>query len=58
MVMPGTIGNDWHGFNLIEIGILIGYAGLFLFTVFNALSKAPLLAQKHPLLRESIAHHI
>jgi hypothetical protein len=58
MVMPGTIGRDWNGFNLIEFGILAGYAGAFLFVVFTSLAKAPLIAKNHPLLKESIAHHI
>ena len=58
MVMPGTMGDTWTGFNFIEIGIMLGYLGLFLYTVLNALSKAPLVPQKHPLLPESLAHHI
>ena len=58
MIMPGTMGNTWSGFNLIEIGIMLGYLGLFLYSVLNALSKAPLVVQKHPLLKESLAHHI
>jgi hypothetical protein len=58
MVMPGTIGSSWNGFNLIEFGILAGYAGAFLFVVFTSLAKAPLIAKNHPLLKESYAHHI
>ncbi len=58
MVIPGTIGNEWHGFNLIEFGVMFGYAGAFLFVVFTSLTKAPLIAKNHPLLAESMAHHI
>ena len=58
MVMPGTVGLDWKGFNIIEFGVLAGYAGLFLFVVQTSLSKAPTVAKNHPLLPESLAHHI
>ncbi len=52
LVTPGTQGSHGH-IGFIEIGTLAGIAGLFLFMVFNALSKAPLMPQKHPLLEES-----
>ncbi len=58
MVIPGTIGKDWTGFNFIEFGIMFGYAGAFLYTVFASFTKAPLVAKNHPLLAESLAHHI
>ncbi len=57
MVMPGTMGKDW-GIGIIEIGTFLGFAGLFIWVVLRALSKAPLVAQKHPFLQESYHHHI
>lgn len=57
MVMPGTVGKEW-GIGFTEIGTLLGMLGLFLFVVLNALTKASLQPQKHPLLQESLHHHI
>lgn len=56
MVMPGTVAGNWNLFSPFEIGLFIGFAGLFLYVVLNQLAKAPLVAQKHPLLEES-KHH-
>jgi len=57
MVTPGVVKEDWH-IGLIEIGTTIGFLGLFIYVVMNALSKAPLLREKHPLLQESLHHNI
>jgi len=57
MVMPGTIGEN-SGFGFIEIGILLIYASAFLFVVFTNLAKVPLVAKNHPMLEESLHHHI
>jgi hypothetical protein len=57
MVMPGTVGANWR-IGPLELGMFIGFAGLFLFVVLNQLSKAPLVVQKHPMLDESIHHQI
>jgi hypothetical protein len=43
---------------VIEIGMLLGYLGLFLFVVFGELAKASLVVKNHPLLDESTHHHI
>lgn len=56
MVMPGTVAGNW-GIGPLELGLFIGFAGLFLFIVLRQLAKAPLMVQKHPLLHESIYHH-
>jgi hypothetical protein len=45
-------------FGIIEIGSLIGFAGLFLFIIGRALSKAPLIPKNHPYLEESELHHV
>jgi Ni/Fe-hydrogenase subunit HybB-like protein len=57
MIMPGTVA-EHHAFGFIEVGIAIGFVGLFTFTVLNALSKKPLIAKNHPFLQESLNHHL
>jgi hypothetical protein len=56
MVMPGTVHGHWH-LSWVEIGIGLGFLGLFLFVVHRTLTKAPLMIQKDPYLDESIHHH-
>jgi len=62
MIMPGTVGpaSEWFTAVLwIEVGTFIGFAGLFAFLIFTALSKFKALAPKnHPFLPESLHHHI
>ena len=57
LIMPGSVGTDWH-IGFLEIGGFIGFLGLFLFIVFNALTKAPLVVKNHPYLEESKHLHI
>lgn len=57
MIMPGTIG-EAAGFGIIEIGTLLGFAGLFTFSILASLSKAPLAPKNHPFLEESLNHSI
>jgi hypothetical protein len=61
MIMPGVFEfgtKSGSGFGAIEIGIALGFVGLFTFTVLNALSKKPLIAKNHPFLQESLNHHL
>ncbi len=53
-IMPGTMGRAAFGF--IEAGTFLGYAGLFALVAGYALSRAPLIAKKHPYLEESLQH--
>lgn len=55
-VMPGSVGTGWH-IGFLEIGLLAGFAGLFLFVVLNSLTKAPVEVKNHPYLEESVHHH-
>jgi len=55
MVMPGTVHGAWH-LGWVELGIALGFLGLLLFVVNRALTKAPLMVQKHPFLDETIHH--
>lgn len=57
LIAPGTIGEHWH-IGYIEIGMFMGFLGLFLLVVHNALTKAPLFVKNHPYADESIHHHI
>lgn len=56
MVTPGTVGHLEFGFG--EIGMFIGFLGLFLFVVFRSLAKAPMMVKNHPFLEESKHLHI
>jgi len=52
LVTPGTLGTHGHiGFT--EIGIGLGFAGLLIHLVLNALTKEPLETKNHPFLDES-----
>ncbi|MDP5169113.1 MAG: hypothetical protein NWR72_02620 [Bacteroidia bacterium] len=55
MVQPGALGKYW-GFGMMEIGFFLIFAGLFLFVVFTALTRANLVPQRHPYLEESLHH--
>lgn len=54
-IMPGAVGKN-AGIGILEIGLTIGYLGLFLMIVFRSLSKAPLLPQNHPYFKESFEY--
>ena len=61
MIMPGVFEfgtKSGSGFGILEIGIALGFVGLFVFTVLTALSKKPLIAKNHPFLQESLNHHL
>lgn len=68
-VIPGTVHGhlEWglgeHGHHItfawwFEIGMFLGFLGLFIMVVTNALSKARLIPVNHPYLNESENHHI
>jgi len=57
VVMPGSVAGNW-GIGPLEIGLFLGFAGLFIYVVLNQLTKAPLMVQKHPFLEESKHHQI
>jgi len=56
MIMPGTVGDRWY-IGIPEIGSILLFAGLFIFIVFTALTKAPLLAKGNPFIKESEQFH-
>lgn len=56
MITPGTLGHLEFGF--MEVGMFLGFLGLFLYVVFNAFTKAPMTVKNHPFLDESKHLHI
>ena len=59
MIMPETVGAKGRGFSYEEVGTFIGFAGLFYYMVFTALSTFKSLVPKnHPFLEESLHHHV
>lgn len=57
MITPGTLAKN-GGFGFLEIGITLVYSAAFIFVVLLNLSKASLVPKNHPMLQESIHHHI
>ena len=57
LVTPGTMSTHGH-LGLFEIGMFILFLGGFIFWVLKALTKRPLMPQKHPYLEESLHHEI
>ena len=56
MIMPATVGDQWF-IGVGEIGSLLFFSGLFILVVFTALTKAPLLPKRNPLIEESKHFH-
>lgn len=54
-IWPATV--QTAKFGLLEIGMFLGFAGLFSFVVITYLAKASLVPKNHPFLQESIRHH-
>ena len=55
LIMPGAMDSSWD-IGLIELGFFLTFAGLFLYVVFQALTRANLVAIQHPYLEESLHH--
>ena len=56
MIMPATVGDQWF-IGASEIGSVLFFAGLFIFVVFTALTKAPLESEGNPYIEESKHFH-
>ncbi len=52
MISPATVGNHWQ-IGIPEIGSVLFFLGLFIYVVFNALTKLPLNAKGNPFIKES-----
>jgi hypothetical protein len=55
-IMPSTVGDQWF-IGIPEIGSILFFAGLFIFFVFRALTKAPLQPKRNPFIEESKHFH-
>ena len=56
MIMPSAVGDQWF-IGIPEVGGFFFFSGLFIYTVFTALTKAPLLAKGDPYMGESERFH-
>jgi len=56
MIMPSAVGDQWF-IGVPEIGSLLFFLGLFIFVVFSALTKSPLLPKRNPFIEESKHFH-
>ncbi|PQJ80338.1 quinol:cytochrome C oxidoreductase [Polaribacter porphyrae] len=56
MVMPGTVGGQ-GAFGLPELGGLLFFLGIFIYTVFSAFEKASPVPKGNPFLEESEHFH-
>lgn len=57
MVTPGVM-QDSGGVGFLEIGLAMVFLAAFLFVTLTSLSKMPLVAKHHPMMDESMHHHI
>jgi hypothetical protein len=56
MIMPGTVGDRWF-IGVSEIASVLFFLGLFIYVVFTALTKSPLLPKRNPFIEESKHFH-
>jgi hypothetical protein len=56
MIMPATVGGEWF-IGVTEICAVLFFLGLFIYSVFSTIAKAPLLAKGNPFLHESETFH-
>lgn len=57
LVNPSVLFDHGH-LSLVHFGTLLGFVGWFIYVVFSALAKAPLVPVQHPYKDESIHHEI
>ena len=57
MVTPGVM-REAGNFGFIELGLATIFLAIFLFTILRKLSTYKLVPQNHPMLQESLQHHI
>jgi len=56
MIMPATVGDHWF-IGVSEISSVLFFFGLFIYVVFSALTKAPLVPKRNPFIEESKNFH-
>jgi hypothetical protein len=57
LITPGVLFEHWH-FGLLEIGLFLGFTGLFINRTLTSLTKASLVPKQSPYLDESLHHSI
>ncbi len=57
LITPGVL-KDKGVIGFFEVGLALGFLGSYIFVALNALTKAPVVVKKHPMLEESLHHHI
>jgi len=57
LVTPGVV-QEHGGVGAIEIGTTLVFAAVFMIVVLSSLAKVPLVGKNHPMLQESLHHHI
>jgi len=57
LITPGATQDPDRYVGLIEVGMWLGFLGLFLFVVKRSLAKASLTVENHPYLEESVHLH-
>jgi hypothetical protein len=57
MVTPGVMQNQ-GALGLLEIGIGLIFVAAFLLVTLSGLARIPLIGRNHPMLQESLHHHI
>ncbi len=56
LISPATVGDNWF-IGIPELGSLAFFLGLFIFVIFNAMSKVSLHAKGNPFMKESEIYH-
>jgi hypothetical protein len=56
MIMPSSVGDQWF-IGIPEISSVLFFLGLFLYVVFTALTKVPLVPKRNPFIEESKHFH-
>jgi hypothetical protein len=57
MVTPGILKLE-GGIGFMEIGVGLVFFAAYFFVILSSLSKIPLIGKNHPMLEESLHHHI
>jgi hypothetical protein len=57
MITPGVM-NEHGGIGFMEIGVALIFFAAYFLVVLGSLAKIPLIGKNHPMLQESLHHHI
>jgi len=56
LISPATVGDSWT-IGIPELSSLAFFLGIFIFVIFNALTKVSLQAKGNPFMKESEIYH-